>query len=269
MAKIKDNDIVGDVGGNIGDKSIARTKYGKQLKNKPKKRTYITPGQKKGMNIWGYISSVYDTFTEKEAIWWAQAARDRDIRRLYTKERHLDGRNLFFSVNMKILDLELPIVRTLPRFTHAQSFNKFDIELVEEGKKQDIILKFEPEIEADTVMKITASGGVKENLTFIHPNLYKRIGLLDSNFKSGDSLMKLYLKYYKKLPERGLKIGFEIEVANGKCGTVNMPIKMNIHLYKLPESCKQITANSKKVISLVNKGKASQKRTKSTIKVKV
>lgn len=231
MARMDDDNILGRIRGKIDDKTIADTKYGPELKNNPKTAKIITPGQKKGMNIWAYISGEYDTLTEQEALWWVNAGRNRYVRRLYTKEKHIDGRNLFFSVNSGVLNIGDEIVKKLPEFKHAQTFSKINVELVEKRKKKDIILTFEQEILHETVLIIHATKGVKEVLTYINPNKYKRIGIIDREFKSGDSIMEMYMNYYKTLPEQGLKIGFLLTPVNRECGHVGMTIDRRLHFF--------------------------------------
>jgi hypothetical protein len=240
MTKLRENIIFGEFEGNAGNKTIAKTKYGKQLKDKPGERGIITEGQQNGMNDWGYISSVYDTLTEKEVMQWVEKGKDRDIRRMYTKEKYLDGRNLFFSVNRKRLEIGMPIIKTIPKFSSTQGFVIIRAELVTKGDEKDILLIFNPGIEDCTLFKIMASSGVKENLTFIHPNLCKTIGMLDSSFKSGDSILQLYLDAFKQLPEPGLKIGFEIEPINKDCGSTGMHFKNNVHFFKPADAIEEM-----------------------------
>jgi hypothetical protein len=231
MGKIRQNGIIGDVQGKLGDKVIANTKYGEQVKKSPKGHSVIPEGQRKEMNYFEYVAGEYGRLTEQEATWWAQRANAPEVRTLYTKKRYLQGRNLFFSINMKLLDIGEPIIMSLPSFNHAQTFEKITVEIVQEKGKKDIILRFSPEIKEETKLVITATAGVKDNLLYIHPSEYKRIALLDSNFMSGESLRKHYLQVYKSIPKTGMKVSFLIESVNRKCGTSSMPVKRNVHQY--------------------------------------
>jgi hypothetical protein len=232
MGKVRQSSIIGDIHGRLGDKQIANTKYGEQVKNMPKVHSVIPIGQLKEMEFWGYVSGEYDTLTEKEAEWWALRANIPEVRSLYTKKRYLQGRNLFFSINMKRLDIGEPVIKAIPSFEHAQTFQNISVEIVRVKGKKDIILKYTPAIKEETKLVITATAGVKENLLYIHPSEYKRIALLDSSFKSGDSLRKHYLNVYKSIPKTGMKVSFLIQSVNRKCGTSSMPAKRNAHQLK-------------------------------------
>ena len=231
MGKLVHNSIIGDAKGKIGDLLIADTKYGPQVKELPGPHLIIPPGQLQEMEYWSFVSNAYDQVTEQEAGWWRLWASYPYIRRLYTKSRHLEGRNMFFAVNMKRIEIGEPVILSIPHFENAQLFERIDIELVNKRNKKELVLNFSPVIKENTKLIITATGGVKENLLKIDAAEYKKIAILDSSFKSGRTLSKQYLELYKDFPEEGLKIGFKVSSVNRECGTQLMLKDIRIHQF--------------------------------------
>lgn len=233
MGKIKSPDDIMDVSGRLGNKVIADTKYGKQVKKLPEQDNKIVQPDTKEVTDWAYVSREYDKLTEAEATMWARYANTREIRQMYSKERYLQGRNLFFSINMKLLEIGEPIIRKIPLFKSAQMFFEMSLELRGNVEEIDIIFNFSPEINEDTKLIIKSSGPVKENLLFIHPSLYKKLLIADHSFISGSSLREVYLHNHQQMPVEGQKIGFLFETVNRNCGTANIPVKINAHLDSL------------------------------------
>ena len=230
MGKIRENSsLLGEAHGKIGNHVLALTKYGTQVKSLPMPHLVIPPGQLMEMEYMDYVSKIYDTLTEKEAEYWKLWGEYTWVRRLYTKKKHLDGRNLFFAVNMKRLEIGEPVIISLPNFKSAQAFNKIKIEIIKDKNRKDIILTFSPEIQEDIKLVVKATRGLKENLLHIPAVENKKIAILDSSFKSGDSLREYYLGVHERMPEAGKKISFNVTSVNRECGADNMPVKINVH----------------------------------------
>lgn len=230
MGKIRANSsILGEVHGKIGRNVIARTKYGSQIKDAPKEHLVIPPGQLLEMEYMDYVSKIYDTLTEQEAGYWKLWGQYQWIRSLYTKKKHIDGRNLFFAVNMKRIEIGEPVIISIPSFKSAQAFNKINIEIIKVKNRKDLILEFSPEINENTKLVVKATRGLKDNLLHIPVVEYKKIALLDSSFKSGDSLREYYLSVHERMPEAGKKISFTLTSVNRECGADKLFDMINVH----------------------------------------
>ena len=205
----------------------AKTRYGTVVKDLPTEHLVIPPGQLKQMDYMDFVSKIYSTITEEEANWWRQYAGYGDMRRLYTKKNHLDGRNLFFAVNMKRLEIGEPLILSIPNFNLPQEFEKIKIDIVSINNKRDIILDISSEIEEKTKMIIYATEGVLDNRLSIHPSEYKKICILDSGFRSGSSIKDFYLSVYKTMPGKDRKIVFSVTSVNRDCGSSSNPKKIS------------------------------------------
>jgi hypothetical protein len=230
MGKIRENSsIFGEAHGKIGNNVLAKTKYGTQVKSLPKPHFVIPPGQLLEMEYMDYVSKIYDTITEQEAGYWRLWGEYPWVRRLYTKKKHIDGRNLFFAVNMKRIEIGEPVIISIPHFNSTQVFNKIKIEIIKVKNRKDLILEFSPEIKENIKLVVTATRGLKDNLLHIPVVEYKKIAILDSSFKSGDSLRENYLRVHDRMPEAGKKISFNVTSVNKECGADSMPFKINVH----------------------------------------
>lgn len=237
MGKIRKNSsLLGEGQGKIGKNVFSKTKYGTVVRDLPSEHLIIPPGQLKQMDYMDFVSKTYSKLSEEEAGWWRQWASYPEVRNLYTKKGHLEGRNLFFAVNMKRIETGEPLILSKPDFGNAQMFDKIKIDIVSVNNKRDIILDIFPEIEENTKLIIRATEGVQDNILSIHASEYKKICILDSGFRSGSSIKEFYLSVHKTMPGKDKKIVFLVTSVNRDCGSSSNPKKISARQKQKPEN---------------------------------
>lgn len=201
-------------------------KYGPYKRKRVKAHDPKTKSQVKVRNSFGELAAIWRSISSKEMRYWDMYARDIDRRKYYTNAKTMTGQIFFNTVNRNQQEAEAPMIKKCPFPMDAQMFEKMDIIVINNKKVKDIVLKFEPEMEAYTKLSIFATPPVRENKLYVNPNEFKKIHVIGSVFKAGDSIKSAYLNKYKNMPGVGEKAEFLVKSYNISCGTVSQPKKI-------------------------------------------
>ena len=207
--------------------TVVKGKYGDYSRKRVKAKDPKTVIQKKVRSSFADLAAVYSSLTEKEALTWELAARNGSIRKIVTKKNNITAQILFNTLNRNRQEIGEAIIRTAPVITSALYIGLVEISITDGKNGKDMVMSILPEIDAETKVIIYATAPVRNSILSPNINDYKKIHVIDSTFKSGDSIIEPYLNKYKVMPKEGEKIVFLVKPVNKNCGTVNVPYKVS------------------------------------------
>ncbi len=126
-----------------------------------------------------------------------------------------------------------PIKLEPPSFDYPQYITNIKISYINKKGKQDIRLLFNPEINKDTRIILSATRPLNKGKRYIDNSQFRQIAIIGDEFKSGCSVLAQYLTVYNYLEEDFYKISFKYREVNRISGISNM--ERQIVMYKDPE----------------------------------
>ncbi len=179
-----------------------------------KKAFKMTEGRQKTMNSFGIIMSRYSELKDSQIENWR---RECGMRRKYSIKsgRLITKPRLYYNyINLNLYEIGEPPACDVPHYGEAQKWNDFIFEFISEGKKQDMILHTGTEIEKDSKFILSATHSIKMGHRRLDKSWFKKIDVIDSNFKTGTSILAQYLRIFKKIDKDMYKIAFKYRAVN-------------------------------------------------------
>ena len=116
----------------------------------------------------------------------------------------------------------MPILLAPPKTLSVQSFSSFKFEIITDNDNLDIRLFFKPAISENTRIIIFATTTLSNGVTYYRKNRFKKIGYIDSGFKSGDSIFSMYMSIpiFKTFfdPNNSFQIAFRLKPVSSLSG---------------------------------------------------
>jgi hypothetical protein len=151
-----------------------------------------------------------------------------------------DGMVLFLSFNRNLQEAEEPYVRIAPSYpVFPPSLFDTSIEIQLEETAIDIIFYNNTQIDKDTKVIIYATPILTSGKIEINKRLYRKIGVIDSDFKKGDSICEFYFDVFNEIPEEGDEISFIFKSVNRNIGTVSPPLGLVVATKRLINNQKE------------------------------
>ncbi|MCX6162082.1 MAG: hypothetical protein NTV87_12225, partial [Ignavibacteriae bacterium] len=124
------------------------------------------------------------------------------------------------SCNINLREIGLPDIFDPPVNYSVQEYEEFELEIsYDENNYMDIRLFFDPPLKKNTVIEIFATMQLKLCSFSFKNSWFKKIGCINSSFKSGDSIQKLYATIFnlptlKKTGTGSFKIAFRLKTVS-------------------------------------------------------
>ena len=193
MSKFKQSSITPEHRGEIGGIVFSKNRYGPYdaVKSKPVNRN--TTPQQRVRHYMGELSRIYSyKLNEKQYKGWMNLIHKITLTDTSGNPYKPAARDIFTAFNFNLHEVGLPLMLDPPKKLSVQSFTSFKFEIIADNDDNDILLYFKPAINKDTRIMIFASSALRNSIFFFRDNRFKKIGYIDSSFKSGDSILSLY-----------------------------------------------------------------------------
>ncbi len=196
--KFKESAYTPKARGKIGGNKFSANRYGPYSSLKPRTNYSHTEPQKKVTAQMGGVSRLWsNNLTEAQYDAWNKFCYK-------FKKKDSSGniffpapRDIFMSCNINLLEVCMPVIFDPPDKHSVQIYKTFELELSYDiDNYLDIKLFFDPSLKNDTRIEIFATMQLKLCNFFFKDRWFKKIGYIDSSFRSGDSIQKLYASVF-------------------------------------------------------------------------
>ena len=225
MSKFKQSSITPKHRGKMGNIIFSENRYGPYSKLIAISTDKKTVPQVKVRTTMGNLSHLYSNNLNKEQYQgWKKLVPKMKRTDTSGNKYLLAPRDIFTAFNFNLTEAGLPILLDPPKTLSVQSFSSFKFEIISESDNKtslitplapsllvekagveyeknrllempnlDIRLFFKPAISKNTRIIIFATRSLSNSLNYFRNNHFKKIGYIDSSFKSGDSIFSMYM----------------------------------------------------------------------------
>ena len=216
--KFKESAYTPKAHGKLGGNKFSSNRYGPYSSLKPRTNYTYSVAQSR-------VTGQFGAVTRK----WSQNLNQQQLDawlKLSEKFKKTDSlgnvyvpppRDIFMSCNINLREIGLPDILDPPENYSVQTYQDFKLEISYDADNyMDIHLFFDPPLEPDTRIVIFATMILKLCNNSFQDRWFKKIGCVDSRFKSGDSIQKLYASIFpltqrpKLTPTRTFSLPFKI-----------------------------------------------------------
>ena len=239
MAKFKSG-ILGNISGSMGAAEFVNSRYGQVLRSKtiPIKRNTVpgdfTKSKFRDVNkLWGKI-----TIAQHKG--WLEFAKSFTRIDKAGNEVPCRAIDVFKSVNRNLIEINEPVLFDAPKMIYPKALKTIDVEIIERTTNSphasggqittnyldDIKLHFKPEIGKNVKYRVFATHMLRRTVYFVKPCWYRKIGVIDSNFISGSSILNEYNSIFKDIDIGTNRFGFLFIPTSTISGLTSTPIEL-------------------------------------------
>lgn len=182
------------------------------------------------MVSFGSTSRGYGQLTDGQIEVWNHAAKVFLLRSIGKKKIIKDGRSLYHYINLNLYEIGEPPLILPPVFENPQIYSDIKFEFIKKSKKTDIKLYLNPEIKEETKIILSATPCLSKGKHRVKDSWFKKIKVIGSKFKSGDSLMADYLSIFKTVDKDAYKICFKYREVHKRSGISHFAKNFNMYL---------------------------------------
>lgn len=193
----------------INNKTVIVPYYGK-----------IYRANSKGNEIITIIYNIWKSMKYAERERWCEFARHNKLYNSYGQSVYVAGRDFFIHCNYGLFLVGLPFRTEVPATNKVLYISKLNLKIEKEKDRiKDIKLFFYPEIDENIRILFRSSPFFSLKKQNRLSRKYYDIKVLDTNFKSGESVKEAFLKYIdeKDLLKQG-KLCIRFKVVNIQSG---------------------------------------------------
>ena len=226
--KFKQSAITPEQSGKLGAVVFSKNQYGPyeaMKRNPPHDRTQAqqnATGRNKAL-----IKSYSTCLSDEQYVAWKQFSLNFKRTNSSGTEYTLGARDVYVSCNSNLMQVGLPMIYDAPQNIKPQDFSNFTLETFVENGLMNLNLFFKPEIDKDTRILIFATHDLKNCISYFKPNWFRRIGYIDSNFKSGDSVLSIYQSRFQYPAPQNYKIAFHLRPISAISGVASSEIEIS------------------------------------------
>ena len=236
MAKIRYSGIVSSVSGKHGDDVHSHNRKVNYVRKKSKKKYVKTEARENVNGSFGNSGRGWGKLTEIQMDLWDTRAIQLNLRSLTTRVFMTKGYVLYNYCTLNLQEIGEAPIKDAPGQDYPEFLKDVWFEFVNNEGKKDIKLYFKTPIHPDTKVILSATKTLNKGQRYVDKAWYKKIGVIDNEFMSGDSIMAQYLLKYKDMDESKYKIHFEYREVNKKSGITNFARTYKMVLF--PEEIK-------------------------------
>ena len=228
--KIRTSGFIDDMGGSSGGTNAYRDRTGLHFRNMSGRVNSHSVKIVKSRERFYYVMSHWSLLRDRQMIAWNKVAANFSNTDKLGNTFTYYGREMFQRFNRNLFEIGEKIRLDPPQNLKVQNFKSFSVELIQEGYEiKDILLHIKPKIAKDMSILIFATYPVKHGRLFINPDKYCIIGSIDSDFKSGKSILPLYQSVYLNPKDTYFKIGFKFKPVNRESGIPGVMLEYISH----------------------------------------
>ena len=235
MSKFKPSAITPEHRGKLGNIVFSKNKYGPYSALKTNPTDKKTDAQMRVRASMANLSRIYSNNLNKlQYQGWSKLVSKITRTDSSGNKYNPAPRDIFIACNFNFSELGLPLMFDPPKKLSVQSFNSFKIEIFTDNDNNDIRLFFKPAISEDTRIMIFATKFLSNSLSYFRDSLFKKIGYIDSGFKSGDSIISLYksIPYFNCVLDGSFQIAFRLKPVSCSSGFSKDLIKTSASVYQ-------------------------------------
>lgn len=222
MAKIRYSGTVNGVSGKLGDEVHSHTRNRKYAKKATTKEFIKTEGRARTMDSFAVRISGWNKLTDSQIDVWEDRARALRLRSIGQRTIIQTGRELHNYINLNLHEIGEPPRIYAPNFDYPQYILNMTAQFIKESEPPDIRLDFKTEIQENTRIIIYATHSLKRGQRQVENSWYKKIGVIGSEFKSGDSILARYLRVFDTILPEMYKISFKYREVHKISGISNL-----------------------------------------------
>ncbi len=227
MAKYSKTPFLPRQRGKIGGIVFSENRYGPYttLRSMPVRRE--SPALSRVRSTMSALSQIwsYKLSDEQYAAWtkYAEKFKSKDTS---GNTYNPAPRDIFTNHNFNLKSIGLPVNLDPPKNKSVQNIGQFKFTAFAENRNLEYIdFFFKPELDGDTRILIFATNFLKNSIFYFKDTWFRQIGYIDSSFKSGDSILKLYNSVFltNTITPSNFKIAFRFKVISAISG-ISTPI---------------------------------------------
>jgi hypothetical protein len=218
MGKVRYSGIINEVSGKLGDEVHSHNRDVNYVRKKTKKKFKKTQGRVKVMESFGNSGRGWGGLTELQMDQWDMKAQLYGLKSTSSRKVMKKGYVLYNYVTLNLQEIGEPRISNAPNLDHPDLLEDVRFEFINKENIKDIRLYFKKPISENTKVIISATKTLSKGQRRVDDSWYKKIGVIGSEFLSGDSIMARYLLRYKTMDETIYKIHFEYREVNKKSG---------------------------------------------------
>jgi hypothetical protein len=210
MAKFKTG-IISNISGSTGGTSFSSSRYGNVMRLKPQPINTWSEIKQNAISKNVNVARLWAKCTPAQVEAWTEFAKD--FKRIDRSKTEVACRpvDIFRKINRNRWEVNEPFIFNPPKKIYPNQFTSIDFEIIASDKIDDLKVYFKPKIEKGTKIMVFVSRMLKYGENSSKKSFYKKIGWIDSNFKSGDSILDKYLSVYKLNTRNTFKLAFKFK----------------------------------------------------------
>ncbi len=224
MAKADKYGEFDEMRGKLGKKIISKNRYGTIIYEQPEYIDKKTPGQIRTRVLHNEVMKLWRTLSPKDINYISMKASDTDIRRICKPANVSTAYLLFFYLKRNLQEIGESIDTKITGVERGvQYINEFRVELNRYRGKPGLKLFFKPDIDKETKLIVYGTPCLPGGRSKPKTSDYRKITVLDNNFKSGTYITKAYLNIFKEIDEEMMSIHFKFKTVNKISGVASNP----------------------------------------------
>jgi hypothetical protein len=210
--------------GKLAGSVFRRGRYGNFIRTLTSPINTSTPLQVAVRSLFSKVITGWYNLTNDQRDAWNRRAGMAPKLVSFGETSTYNGRALFIHLNRNLQEISEALIANPPELAPVETFDDFEVSIVTTPGSEDITLTILPAINADTKVIVQATPALTPGITYVNPNWYRKIAVLDNTFVSGGSIMTEYLSIFKEMPKTGERVGFRMKAVARISGKDEYPM---------------------------------------------